>query len=274
MTIDWNHITKLTDEYERTAGQVLNVEQFNLFAITHHSTKIEGSTLTQEETNALLEKGTSIGGKPLEHQNMVVDHQEALEWILEQAKKKRPVTVQLLNDIASKVMRRTGKQVNSILGNTDETKGDFRKVNVSAGGFYFVDQSKVISLSTDLVNKITSRIENVKTIEEILTLAFVSHFDLVSIHPFTDGNGRVSRLLMNYIEAYHGQPLTRVHAEDRVEYIESLKLSREQKTTEPIVEFLSKQHQKVLKANIKSFKASQEIKSNSKGQGEGYSMIF
>lgn len=272
MKIDWAHIDNLTKQYRETAGQVLNVEQFNLYAITHHSTKIEGSTLTQEETNTLLEKGMSIGGKPLEHQNMVLDHQEALVWLLEQAKMRKPVTIDFLKELSAKVMRRTGKQVRAILGDTDETKGDFRKVNVSAGGYYFVDQSKVISLVTDLTDKLSSSINAVKSTEEILTLSFVAHFDLVSIHPFTDGNGRVSRLLMNYIEAYHHQPLTIVHAEDRPKYIEALSQSRELKDTIPIVEFLAGQHEKGLSSSIRSFNASKEIKGRSKN--DGYSLVF
>jgi Fic family protein len=79
----WKDIDAITKRYKETAGIAINEEQFNLYSITHHSTKIEGSTLTQEETNTLLEKGISIGGKPIEHQNMVLDHYAALVFILE-----------------------------------------------------------------------------------------------------------------------------------------------------------------------------------------------
>lgn len=274
MQPDWKHIEQITAEYNNGAGKALNVEKFNLFALTHHSTKIEGSTLTAEETNVLLEKGTSIGGKSMEHQNMVLDHQEALEWILDQAKEKTPVTIDFIKQLGGKVMRRTGKQVNSALGNTNESSGDLRKVNVSAGGYYFVDQSKVESLLTNLVRAINHKLPEAKSTEEVLTLAFVAHFDFVSIHPFTDGNGRVSRLLMNYIEAYHNQPLTRVHAEDRAKYIDALKLSREKETTSPIVEFLFDQHEKTLKSAIANFKASQAIGLQKKDKDQGYSLVF
>jgi Fic family protein len=274
MAIDWNHIQKITDEYNKIAGAVLNVEQFNLYALTHHSTKIEGSTLTLEETNALLEKGTSIGGKPIQHQNMVLDHQEALEWMLVASKEKKPISVSFLQELSARVMRRTGREINSILGNTSESQGDFRTVNVSAGGYYFVDQAKVVPMVNDLVLKINERMENVKSIAEILTLSFLAHFDLVSIHPFTDGNGRVSRLLMNYIQAYHRQPLTLVHSEDRVSYIEALKQSREIKDTTPIIEFLANQHQKALFSDIKAFRSSIEFLNNQKGRTDGYSMVF
>ncbi|MFY8035509.1 MAG: Fic family protein, partial [Cyclobacteriaceae bacterium] len=232
----WDDIERLSDLYRKTAGTAINATQFSLYAITHHSTKIEGSTLTLEETNALLEKGSSIGGKPIDHQNMVLDHQEALEFVLDQAAKRRTFSVTLLQEIAAKVMRRTGKTVSSVLGTTDETKGDFRKVPVTAGGHYFVDAAKIPSLVERLVDQINQRLDQPRSTEEILRLSFTAHFDLVSIHPFTDGNGRTSRLVMNYIQAYHQQPLTLVNAADRAAYISAITQSREQENLEPFIQ--------------------------------------
>ncbi|MBY0434378.1 MAG: Fic family protein, partial [Cyclobacteriaceae bacterium] len=139
----WRDIEELTKTYRATAGTAINAEQFNLYALTHHSTKIEGSSLTIEETNTLLEKGISIGGKPQEHQNMVLDHYEALQFILEEAKKKRAMSVAFIQEMGARVMRRTGREISSALGSTDEKKGDLRKVPVTAGGHYFVDAAKV-----------------------------------------------------------------------------------------------------------------------------------
>lgn len=255
----WHDIERATDAYRETAGSALNANQFSLYAITHHSTKIEGSTLTEEETNALLEKGLSIGGKPIEHQNMVLDHDEALNFVLKQASTRRPISVEFLQEIASAVMRRTGKEVHSVLGSTDERKGDFRKFQVTAGGHYFVDTQKVRALTVALVEMVQ---------REILTLAFTAHFDLVSIHPFTDGNGRTSRLLMNYIQAYHNTPLTLVDANDRAAYIEALSRSRTIASTEPIVQFLAGQHLNMLNRQLAAYQASKNI------SAKGYSLIF
>jgi len=266
----WKDIDAITKRYKETAGIAINAEQFNLYSITHHSTKIEGSTLTQEETNTLLEKGISIGGKPIEHQNMVLDHYAALVFILEEEKKKRPITVSFIQEIAAKVMRRTGKEVTSVLGTTDEKKGDFRKVTVTAGGHYFVDASKVLSKTKSLVKAIANEIKKVKGTEKILTLSFLAHFDLVSIHPFTDGNGRTSRLLMNYIQAYHNLPLTLVNAADKSAYIKALNESRKTENKNAIVTFMAKQHLKELKSRMAAYDGSKDVKTKSKG----YSLIF
>jgi Fic family protein len=274
MSSSWDHIEKLEAEYNATAATVLNVAQFNLYAITHHSTRIEGSTLTQEETNVLLEKGTSIGGKPIEHQNMVLDHYEALLYVLEHARKKSPVTVNLIQQIGSRVMSRTGKEVNSMLGQSDERKGDLRKVNVSAGGHYFVDSAKVPALIAKLVTTVNDKLIHVKTTEDIHSLAFVAHYDLVTIHPFSDGNGRTSRLLMNYIQAYRGKPLTVVDSNERVNYIEALKATREQRDTSKIINFLTAQHIRGLTAEIEAFKKSQKQGDKFKNSDDGYSLIF
>lgn len=269
----WDDIERLSDLYRKTAGTAINATQFSLYAITHHSTKIEGSTLTLEETNALLEKGSSIGGKPIDHQNMVLDHQEALEFVLDQAAKRRTFSVILLHEIAAKVMRRTGKTVSSVLGITDETKGDFRKVPVTAGGHYFVDAAKIPSLVEKLIHQIKERIDQLRSTEEILRLSFTAHFDLVSIHPFTDGNGRTSRLVMNFIQAYHQQPLTLVNAADRAAYISAITQSREQGNLEPFIQFMAAQHVKELSAQIAAYDKS-KIAGEKKSTSEGFSMIF
>lgn len=264
----WHDIEQATDAYQKTAGKALNANQFSLYSITHHSTKIEGSTLTAEETNVLLEKGLSIGGKPIEHQNMVLDHDEALTFVLKQAAAKRALSIAFLQEIAAALMRRTGKVVNSVLGTTDEKKGEFRKVPVTAGGHYFVDAQKIPSLTASLVEKVQHELLAVRTMKEILTLSFTAHFDLVSIHPFTDGNGRTSRLLMNYIQAYHELPLTLVDANDRAAYIDALNRSRTLASKEPIVQFLAAQHLNMLTRQLAAFQASKDI------SAKGYSLIF
>ena len=67
------------------------------------------------------------------------------------------------------------------------------------------------------------------------------HFDLVSIHPFADGNGRVSRLMMNYILIYHGQSPAIINKEERNHYFRSLEESREIADNTPMRKFMYEQ---------------------------------
>ena len=273
----WKAVEDTDREYISVLGQVLNVYDFNKVAITSHSTRIEGSTLTITEAQNLIEKGIQATGKPIDHQNMVLDHYEALEFVLAKAKSKTPITIDFIRALASITMKRTGKVVNSVLGDRDESKGDFRKVNVSAGGHFFVDQSKVEEMMKKYVSNINHFLTTVRSSEEIYTLAYTAHFDLVSIHPFTDGNGRVSRLIMNYIEACHERPLTVVHAEDKATYIDKLKLCDQSKSVDPIVEFLAQQHTKYLDSLLKAYKEQINLeakKASSKDRDNNFSLFF
>ena len=94
--------------------------------------------------------------------------------------------------------------------------------------------------------------------EEIYNLAFDAHFSLVTIHPFGDGNGRVSRLLMNYVLAYHKQPLALIFAEDKVDYIKALEDSRNQESYVSFRNFMYSQQTKFYEQEIQ--KINQETK--------------
>ena len=80
-------IEKLIQEYkDLEIEQSLNYIEFNKILITSHSTRIEGSTLTLNETRILIEDGNTPSGKPLIFSNQTKDHYEALNFVLEQAK--------------------------------------------------------------------------------------------------------------------------------------------------------------------------------------------
>ena len=183
---------------------ILDYDKFNAYSITHHSTAIEGATLTQNETRLLLDEDATPKGKPLTHSLMVKDHYAALQFVLQKAKNANTVTTNFIKEKNAFVMKHTGAVYNTPLGTVDGSKYEFRKENVSASGFYFINYDKVPSYTDALVKKINENIKAFTTFQEKLELSFAVHFDLVSIHPFYDGNGRTSRLLMNYLQAFTG----------------------------------------------------------------------
>ena len=73
-------------------------------------------------------------------------------------------------------------------------------------------------LVEELCKKINDKIDKVEG-NDIVKLAADIHYNLVNIHPWGDGNGRVSRLMMNYIQLFHSEPLIKIFTEDRAEYI-------------------------------------------------------
>ena len=110
-----------------------------------------------------------------------------------------------------------------------------------------------------------------QSIEDQLLLSFDAHFDLVSIHPFYDGNGRTSRLFMNFIQAYFNLPLALVFKEDKAEYFEALEATRDHEDLSFFRNFMCVQYQKYLKSIINNFRKS--MKEPLK-MGGGFSMIF
>ena len=84
---------------------VIDHERFNLISIVHHSTKIEGCTLTDVETQVLLNEGLTPKGKPLQDSLMVTDHYAALTFTLAEAKEKKTVTVALIQAINLLIVR-------------------------------------------------------------------------------------------------------------------------------------------------------------------------
>ena len=249
---------------------IIEFDKFNGYNITHHSTTIEGSTLTEIETRLLLDEGTTPAGKPLLHSLMVQDHYTVLLFIIKKAAQKTPVTPLFIKEINAAVMKQTGSVYQTVFGELDATKGVFRKGNVTAGGTYFVGYEKVESLVIKLCEGIKEKLLiNLTTISK-LNIAFDAHFDLVSIHPFYYGNGRTSRLLMNYLQLYFNLPLSIVFKEDKVAYFEALQQTRNLEDIAIFRNFMYSQYAKYLQQEIDKF--TQIDNGNSKGKG--YSFVF
>ena len=275
-----NEIVQLVSEYQSlNLHQILDYDRFNQYAIVHHSSSIEGSTLTENETRLLLEEGITPGGKPLEHSLMVKDHYDALLFVLDAARNKQKADIAFIQAINAKVMRSTGSLYQTVFGEIDASKGLFRKGNVSAGGNYFVNFEKVETYTAEFAKSLQENLLKAETITDQLKLAFSAHFDLVSIHPFYDGNGRTSRLIMNYIQAYFHLPLAIVYKEDKSEYFTALQEARKQEKVDPFYNFMLQQYQKFLLHEMQQFRLDMNKsldlkKKDKKGNDSGFSLFF
>ena len=234
--------TKKREEFLRLKlHEAINWEKYNLMFISHHSTAIEGSSLTRLESQLLLDEGITPEGKPFEHSQMEKDHFEALNFVVKEAGEKQEITPEFIRAVSSKLMHGTGQVYNVAPGTFDSSKGEYRKTGVFAGETTFPNYMKVEGLVKSLCKNLVKNIHQVETPKDIYDMAFDFHFDLVSIHPFADGNGRVSRLMMNYILLYHDQVPAIIHKEDRKKYINALEESREAESNGPIRAFLYQQ---------------------------------
>jgi Fic family protein len=265
-----NELEILTKKYIELSKNYFDLDRLNHYLISHHSTAIEGSTLTILETEIFLEKGLTAQNKPLEHHLMVKDHFEALNYVIKCAFEKQKIDIKFIQSINAHIMKNTGGEINTALGTFDSSKGDLRLLSVKAGatGASYMSFDKVPIYLKKLCGELSEKINTVKSVNEINELAYFAHYQLATIHPFVDGNGRTARLLMNYIQAYHKLPLTIVFENTRLEYIESLVRTREAEDIGIFFHFMQTNHLEYLKTEIQKLSPNQSIKTaNIKGMG-------
>ncbi|TGE03305.1 Fic family protein [Hymenobacter fodinae] len=248
--MSWSEIERLTALVQQLPpADRLSRQLLNHVMVSAHSTMIEGSRVTvQSAFDFLVGDEAKIDPTlPWDGYDMLADHAQALDLALLWAEQRRMLTPALLQEIAGAVMRTTGLQTNSIMGRTDAARGDFRLDKVSImGASSFPNAQKVPVLVQQLTQQLQHRMLQASTLSEQLDISFDAHQQLVSIHPFNDGNGRTSRLLMNYIQHYFGQPLTVVFREDKAEYFAALEQSRQTDDLTIFREFMLHQHHKSL----------------------------
>jgi Fic family protein len=263
-------IIKLLADYEQLGiAGVQDHAKFNLISIDHHSTRIEGSTLTAIETQVLINEGLTPKGKPLTDSLMVTDHHKALLYALEQAETAKGITTPFIKAINGLVMANTGKVYSTVFGEIDSSTGAFRKGNVVAGQSYFPNFDKVERLTNELSKALSDAMNRPLTREQQLNLSFDAHFNLVSIHPFYDGNGRTSRLLMNFIQAAYNIPLAIVHSDTKTDYYEALIRTREENNIDIFREFMYVQYERQLSEEISKFREITDPK-----KGFGFTLMF
>lgn len=257
-------LIQLLDEYKRLGiAEQIDYDKFYLYSLITHSTAIEGSTVTEIENQLLFDEGISAKGRSMQEQLMNLDLKKAYEESIRQAKAKKDFSIDMLKGLSAIVMMNTGSTYNTLQGSFDSSKGDLRLVNVTAGagGRSYMNFIKVPSRLADFCTKMNdcrqALHQNDDIIEQYL-LSFDAHYELVTIHPWVDGNGRMSRLIMNHLQFEYGLVPTKVNKDDKAEYIQALVDSREQDSTEPFREFMLREHIKNLQHEIAMFQESIE----------------
>lgn len=257
----WQEIEQLYQQFQELGiNEAIDYEKYYMYSLITHSTAIEGSTLTELDTQLLFDEGVTAKGKPLVYHLMNKDLKQAYELAKAESDKLVPVTPDFLKRLNATLMRTTGS-VHSVLGGSfDSSKGEFRLCGVTAGvgGHSYMNYLKVPVKVDELCAILQEKQKTAKTFREQYELSFNAHLNLVTIHPWVDGNGRTARLLMNYIQfCYHLFP-TKVFKEDREEYILSLRQCQKEETNQPFLDFMAGQLKKSLSLEIERFKASQK----------------
>ena len=232
---------------------IINFDAYNEILFTYHTTSIEGSSLTLEETTLLITDRLTAKAKDLFDHLMVRDHHQALAFVRERAQRGVAASSEFIQQINAMVMKSTGGAINAPSGAFDSSQGDFRKLMVSAGDKLFMDHKKVPAAVESLCQEIQTRSAREAGVAPVYNLAFDAHFKLALIHPFADGNGRTARLLMNFILIRHGLPPAIVYSEDKPDYIYALRKSDQTDDLNFFRAFMFQQQEKHLSYQIDKF---------------------
>lgn len=257
----WQEIEELYQEFQELCiSQSVDYEKYYLYSLITHSTAIEGSTLTEMDTQLLFDEGVTAKGKPLIHHLMNEDLKKAYELAKEESEQGAGITPAFLQKLNATLMSTTGSVHHVMGGSFDSSKGDFRLCGVTAGvgGRSYMSYSKVPSKIEELCSILQEKQQLMRTLREQYELSFNAHLNLVTIHPWVDGNGRTARLLMNYIQfCYHLFPMI-VFKEDRADYILSLQQSQDNEVNQPFLDFMATQLKKSFSLEIEKYNASRK----------------
>lgn len=200
---------KRLDEYRPLESfTVQRLHQDLRLLATYHSNAIEGNTLSLHETQMVLEYGIAVDGHPLREYLEATNHAEAFDTL--PALVERSITVETVQQLHRLVMDKI-----------DPHAGELRKVQVYIRGASFTPPSarEVPLYITQWIQWLTS--DDALRYDPV-TRAAIAHHDFEALHPFTDGNGRVGRLLLDLMLMQDGYPPALVLREWRSRYIQAL----------------------------------------------------
>lgn len=191
---------------------------------THNSTAIEGNTLSLIQTKAVLEDGISIGGKTLREIYEVVNHKKAFHFIKKCIADGKPLDENIVKDIHAILME-------NIL-----TGGIYRTVNVRISG-----AKHKPPVPGEMYQQIKNFYANMPYRAESNAVEFAAwtHAEFVKIHPYVDGNGRTSRMIMNYQLMANGFLPVSIAKENRLEYFEVLESYAVTGELQPFIEMIA-----------------------------------
>ncbi len=175
--------------------------------LTYTSNALEGNTLTRVETAIVLEKGFTVSGKPLRDHMEAAGHKDALDYVRALATSREPVRELDVRNIHRLILQRVDPDEAGRYSRYQRT--------ISGSSLVLPSPAEVSARMGDLARWLESAPRTPEA-------AFDAHEKLVTIHPFSDGNGRTSRLLMNLLLFREGYPPVVIEPEQRTEYINSL----------------------------------------------------
>ncbi|MDR6968251.1 Fic family protein/DNA-binding XRE family transcriptional regulator [Flavobacterium arsenatis] len=231
-------LKKMLDEIDNLKSKLDKFREFDSYRIaqaleleyTFESNRIEGNTLTLRETDLVINEGLTVSGKSMREHLEAINHQEAIGYIKHLMEKNSNLNEREVLSIHNLILR----------GIHPEDAGRYRKVQVMIKGSSHMPPQPFI-VAKQMEDYFFWYEANKKALHPVV-LAAEMHERLVTIHPFIDGNGRTSRLVMNLILLSHGYIIANIKGdyESRMEYYQSLEKAQTTSNKEDFLLFIAK----------------------------------
>lgn len=239
-------------EIDTLKKELDNFRQFDSYRIaqaleleyTFESNRIEGNTLTLRETDLVVNEGLTVSGKSMREHLEAINHQEAISYIKQLLERNFSLNERELLSIHNLILR----------GIIPEDAGKYRKVQVMIkGSSHMPPQPYLIPKAME--DYFIWFLEHKNKIHPII-LAAEMHERLVTIHPFIDGNGRTSRLIMNLILLQHGYVIANIKGDydTRMEYYKALEIAQTSNNKEDFLMFIAQTEKENLERYISIIK--------------------
>jgi Fic family protein/DNA-binding XRE family transcriptional regulator len=232
-----NNLLDLLEQIDAMKTKLDKFRQFDSYRIaqaleleyTFESNRIEGNTLTLRETDLVINEGLTISGKSMREHLEVINHQEAIGYIKHLMEKNALLNEREVLSIHNLILR----------GIHPEDAGRYRKVQVMIKGSAYMPPQPFM-VSKEMEDFFIWYETNKNTMHPIL-LAGEMHERLVTIHPFIDGNGRTSRLVMNLILLQHGYVIANIKGDydSRMRYYNALETAQTKHNKEDFLLFVA-----------------------------------
>ena len=196
---------------------------------TFESNRIEGNTLTLRETDLVINEGLTISGKSMREHLEAINHHEAIAYIKHLVEKNSSLNEREVLSIHNLILR----------GIMPEDAGRYRRVQVMIKGSSFTPPQPF--MVSKAMEDFFIWYETNKNNLHPIVLAAELHERLVTIHPFIDGNGRTSRLVMNLILLQNGYVIANIKGDydSRMHYYNALEIAQTKNNKEDFLMFIA-----------------------------------
>ena len=207
-----------------------DLKEYNEVLFSAHSCAIEGNSFSVNDTRELKEKGLGVipQGKTLFEAFEMLDHFNAYEYLF--AQPSQPLTEEMLKETHRILMLHT-----IAYKHPGAQAGEYTDTDMAAGDTLFGDHEQLIARVPQLLRSTQSALEANQVHPMIIAARFHGFYEY--LHPFRDGNGRLGRLLANYILHLQGHPIVIIPQESKSEYIDALRCIRTEGTDEYLIDF-------------------------------------